>query len=193
MSRARFLFVVGAATALTWAIAGTAAAADPSAGPSVLPSTAPSGELSTIVATNARIGEELVWWGLRLLIVVFVGMAIAATVSWLQTVLNPANAKILTTGGTGVAGLLDGLAKMLPALIKTPAGIGSVILLLGVVMLLGTASIAGNQLKDFGTVDDTSPSAPAASSDAAPTASVPASICPSTPSASTLVSADPCG
>lgn len=103
----------------------------------------------TLITTNARVGEELVWWGLRLMLLCFAGLALAAALTFVKGLLaKPAGAADLATGGLGLTDLLAATLKMVPDLIKTPAGIAAMVLILGVLMLLGTAAIEGNQLSD---------------------------------------------
>lgn len=131
------------AVAVLWAVAALPVlGADPS--PSV-----PSLAHETLITTNARVGEELVWWGLRLLIACFAGLAIVGATSFIRGLLKPKpTAAELAAGGFGLTDLLAATLKMIPDLIKTPAGIAGLILILGVLMLLGTAAIDTGQLTD---------------------------------------------
>jgi hypothetical protein len=148
---------------------------------SALPSSSTSGLNDTLIATNARVGEELAWWGLRLLILCFIGLAIAAVLKALSA---PAGAGGLAQGGGGPGAVLEAILRAVPDLIKTPAGIGALILILGVLMLLATAAIDTQQLKDFGGGSTEASAAPSAEVSPAPAESPseePASVAPASP------------
>jgi hypothetical protein len=122
--------------------AGPALGADPTSAPA-------SAAHESLITTNARVGEELVWWGLRLLIVCFVGLAGGSLWTFVQGLREKSRgARALEQGGLGLTELLSAALKAMPDLIKTPAGIGGLILILGVLMLLGTAAIDTHQLSD---------------------------------------------
>ncbi|HVM29143.1 MAG TPA: hypothetical protein VM305_00020 [Candidatus Limnocylindrales bacterium] len=102
-----------------------------------------------LIETNTRLGEWLVLAGLVMLITVFIALSLAALVKFLaslraQTPLAPA--------GGGLAGVIGEILRAVPELIKTPAGIGALLLIVGVVLLLGTAATETAQLADFGDV-----------------------------------------
>lgn len=141
--------------------AGPVLGADPTSAPD-------SAAHESLIATNARVGEELVWWGLRLLIVCFVGLAAGSLWTFVQGLREKSRgARVLEQGGLGLTDLLSTALKAMPDLIKTPAGIGGLILILGVLMLLGTAAIDTHQLSDAPIATDAittpAPTAPPAS------------------------------
>ena len=131
-----------------------------------------------LIETNTNLGSTMVVVALWMLAICFVGLAIAALATWVQAIRTGARRSDEREFGTGGLGaVIDAIVKVTPELIKTPAGIGALILILGVVLLLGTAAIESNQLKDFGgspteTVAPSASSAPAhapvASASAAP-------------------------
>lgn len=146
---ARLRLLSSAVAGIGWlSIAAVAYAADPtpSAGPSATP--AVSAAYNDLVATNTAVGQELVWWGLRLLIISFVWLAIVGVVAFARALMQRPTAVQLAAGGLNLTELLASTLRLVGDLIKTPAGIGALLLIFGVLMLLGTAAIDTRQLSD---------------------------------------------
>jgi len=144
--RGHRLVALASGLALPLIVAGVARAQDPTPSPAPSPRPAIS---QVLIETNTRLGEWLVLAGLVMLITVFIALSLAALVKFLaslraQTPLAPA--------GGGLAGVIGEILRAVPELIKTPAGIGALLLIVGVVLLLGTAATETAQLADFGDV-----------------------------------------
>jgi len=98
----------------------------------------------TIAQVNGQVGAYLVRFGVILLVAAFVVALLQSILSSLTIAAAPAAPGTRDVGAGGLVDVISGLAKAFPELLKQPAGYGAVALLLGVVLLLGTAIGYGN-------------------------------------------------
>lgn len=168
------LTAAGSSIAACLLVASATLAADPTDAPTASPAVGTVSE--SLVQTNTRLGELLVIVGLGMVTLVFIALSVAAVFAFVAKNRPQPKPPI---AAAGIGDVIGEALKAMPDLIKTPGGIGGLLLILGVVLLLGTAATQSGQLEAFGgsgstavpTVNPATASPNVSPTSAAPTAS----------------------